>query len=53
LRRFVKATLPTFDENDQDERVEANYMELGEAVGGETAIRKITWPVVLILASKK
>jgi trans-aconitate 3-methyltransferase len=54
VRRFVLANLPTFDEeNNQDERVEGTYEELEQAMGGEGAIRKITWPVVLILASKK
>ncbi|KAF2236468.1 S-adenosyl-L-methionine-dependent methyltransferase [Viridothelium virens] len=53
VRRFVLANLPTFDKNIEDERLMTKYKELEEAMGGEGAIRKITWPVVLILASKK
>ncbi|KAJ7225621.1 S-adenosyl-L-methionine-dependent methyltransferase [Mycena pura] len=53
VKRFVLANLPTFEENNQDERVEGKYEELGQAMGGEGAVRKFTWPVVLILASKK
>ena len=53
VKRFVLANLPTFDEENQDERVETEYKKLGQAMGGEDAKRKITWPVVLILASKK
>ena len=53
VRGFVLANLPTFDAERQDERVESKYKELEQAMGGEGAIRKITWPVVLILASKK
>ncbi|RDW60555.1 hypothetical protein BP6252_11938 [Coleophoma cylindrospora] len=52
VRRFVQALLPTFGHNN-DDVVEGKYKELGEAMGGEGAVRKITWPVVLILASKK
>ncbi|KAL8744212.1 MAG: hypothetical protein Q9190_003519 [Brigantiaea leucoxantha] len=53
VKRFVQVNLPTFDEKSRDERVESKYQELEVAMGGEGAIRKITWPVVLILASKK
>lgn len=52
VKRFVLANMPTFDADQQDERVESKYQELAQAMGGETAIRSITWPVVLILASK-
>ena len=53
VRRFVMANLPGFDQEEVDESVEAKYEELGHAMGGEGAVRKISWPVVLILASKK
>ena len=52
-KQFVIANLPTFDEKDLDERVRSKYQELEQAMGGEGSVRKITWPVVLILASKK
>lgn len=53
VRQFVVANLPTFDEKALDELVLSKFRELGQAMGGEGAVRKITWPVVLILASKK
>lgn len=53
VKRFVQVNLPTFDESNRDEMVESKYKELKHAMGGERAVRKITWPVVLILASKK
>lgn len=51
VKRFVLANMPTFDQDHQD--VVNKYKELEQAMGGETAIRSITWPVVLTLASKK
>lgn len=53
VKRFVLANMPTFDQDQQDKRVEKQYQELEQVMGGATAIRRITWPVVLILASKK
>ena len=53
VRRFVMANLPRFDQEERDETIEAKYEELGQAMGGEGAIRKISWPMVLILASKR
>ena len=53
VRRFVTAILPVFDQQERDERVEGWYEELGQAMGGEGAVRKISWPVVLILACKR
>ncbi|KAL8831004.1 MAG: hypothetical protein Q9170_005489 [Blastenia crenularia] len=53
VKRFVSVNLPTFDENDRNEQVEGKYEKLGQAMGGNGAVRRITWPVVLILASKK
>ena len=53
VRRFVVANLPGFDQQERDEGVEAKYEELEKAMGGEGAVRKISWPVVLILASRR
>ena len=53
VRRFVSVNLPSFNEGSRDERLESKYEELEQAMGGGDAVRKITWPVVLILASKK
>ena len=53
VRRFVLANYPSFTEEMQDEIIARKYEELAKAMGGEDAVRKITWPVVLILASKK
>ncbi|KAL8786458.1 MAG: hypothetical protein Q9213_002774 [Squamulea squamosa] len=53
VKRFVSVNLPTFDEGRKDEKADELYKELGKAMGGEGTLRKITWPVVRILASKK
>ena len=53
VRRFVLASLPAANETILDERLDSKYRELEREMGGEGAVRKITWPVVLILASKK
>lgn len=58
VRRFVEVNLPKFDEvagarGGADAEVEAWYEELGAAMGGPGAKRKIAWPVVLLLASRK
>jgi hypothetical protein len=52
-RRFILANFPTFDEANEDDTVRELYKELETAMGGSRAKRKITWPVVLILGSKK
>ncbi|KAL8677877.1 MAG: hypothetical protein Q9186_005719 [Xanthomendoza sp. 1 TL-2023] len=52
VRRFVSVNLPSFDEGEKDPGVEGLYKELGEEMGGEGAVRKITWPVVLVLARR-
>ncbi|KAL8800931.1 MAG: hypothetical protein Q9182_004813 [Xanthomendoza sp. 2 TL-2023] len=52
VRRFVSVNVPTFDASVTAEGVEELYRELGEKMGGEGAVRKIGWPVVLILASR-
>lgn len=58
VRRFVEVNLPKFDavagaRGAADAEVEAWYEELGAAMGGPGAKRKIAWPVVLLLASRK
>ena len=53
VKRFVSANLPYFDELEVDDRVEALYKDLERAMDGEDQVRKITWPVVCMLASKK
>lgn len=53
VKQFVLANLPSFDGVNEDEVVKSKYQELEQAMGGNGAVRKITWPVVLILASKK
>ena len=52
-KRFIMANLPTFEKEKWDENVEETYKELKIAMGGEHAVRNITWPVVLILASRR
>lgn len=54
VRRFIEVNLPSFREaHGEDPEVEAWYAELGEAMGGKDMKRKIAWPVVLLLASRK
>jgi len=55
VRKFVRAIMPpaSVEEGVVDGRIEDLYGELEEAMGGKGAVRKISWPVVLILASKK
>lgn len=54
VRRFVDANLPTFKSTvTQDEELEELYRKLEQAMGGEAVKRKIAWPVVLLLASRK
>lgn len=53
VKQFVRVNLPAFDDKIQDQAIAGKYKELGRAMGGKSAIRKITWPVVLILASKR
>ena len=56
VKRFVSVNLPKFEETvkgDEDEIIERKYEELKEAMGGPGAERQITWPVVLILGTKK
>jgi len=53
VKWIVLANMPTFNKDHQDGMVENKCKELELAMGGETAIRSITWPVILILASNK
>jgi hypothetical protein len=55
IRKFVRAILPPKADGEEirDERIEELYGELEGAMGGKGALRKISWPVVLILASRK
>jgi trans-aconitate 3-methyltransferase len=51
-RRFVSAILPPVAaaKETENEIIESLYRDLDKEMGG---VRKVTWPVVLILASKK
>ena len=56
VRRFVECLIPAF----QDQKakghylhIEPRYLELEQAMGGKHAKRAFTWPVVLILATRK
>ena len=54
VKHFVQTNLLVKQElNEGDEELNAKYTELELAMGGDEATRKITWPVVLILATKK
>ncbi|KAK6079333.1 methyltransferase type 11 domain-containing protein [Seiridium cupressi] len=51
---FIEALLPTnHAELDQDPEIQGRFEELSEAMGGEEARRAISWPAVLLLATKK
>lgn len=53
VRRFIEANVPGIYTNQKDPEVEAWYEELGSAMGGTEVKRKIAWPVVLLLATRK
>ena len=54
VRRFLEVNVPSFgDTKGKDEEVESWYAELGAAMGGVDAKRVITWPVVLVLATRR
>ena len=56
VKRFVAVNLPQFEEEKggkEDEVIAKMYQELEEAMGGQEAERVNTWPVVLILATRK
>lgn len=54
VKRFVKASFPKPRELDKpDPGMDKLFEELGAAMGGQSAVRKFSWPVVLILATKR
>lgn len=56
VRRFVECLIPSFEDlkaNGVYAHVEPKYQELEKAMGGKDAQRAFTWPVVLILATRK
>lgn len=54
VKRFIDANLPSFKhELNEDAEVDGLYQELEKAMGGREAKRRISWPVVLLLATRK
>ncbi|KAK9775632.1 putative S-adenosyl-L-methionine-dependent methyltransferase [Seiridium cardinale] len=54
VRNFIEALLPTnHAELDQDPEIQELFKELSEAMGEEEVRRAISWPAVLLLATKK
>ena len=56
VRRFVECLIPSFEEQKAKgyyQHIEAKYLDLERAMGGKEAKRAFTWPVVLILATRK
>lgn len=56
VRRFVECLIPSFEEQKAKgvyQHIDPKYQELERAMGGKDAKRAFTWPVVLILATKK
>ncbi|KAI4159116.1 MAG: hypothetical protein L6R39_000415 [Caloplaca ligustica] len=56
VRRFVECLIPIFEEkkaNGEYQHIEPRYQALERAMGGKDAKRAFTWPVVLILATRK
>ncbi|KAH8807457.1 S-adenosyl-L-methionine-dependent methyltransferase [Xylogone sp. PMI_703] len=56
VRRFVECLIPSFETLKAAgayEHIEPKYRELEQAMGGKDAKRSLTWPVVLILATRK
>ncbi|KAL8921018.1 MAG: hypothetical protein Q9208_005909 [Pyrenodesmia sp. 3 TL-2023] len=56
VRRFVECLIPIFAEKKAQgeyEHIEPKYLALERAMGGKDAKRMFTWPVVLILATRK
>lgn len=54
LRRFVDASFPKSKGlSGTDEAMETMFAQLEDAMGGRGVERNLSWPVVLILASKK
>ena len=56
VRRFIECLIPSFEEQKAQgfyQHIEPKYQELERAMGGSNAKRAFTWPVVLILATRK
>lgn len=56
VRRFIECLIPSFEEMKKGagyQHIEPVYEELARKMGGKEAKRAFTWPVVLILATKK
>lgn len=56
VRRFIECLIPSFEElkaKGMYDHIEPKYQELERAMGGKDAKRALTWPVVLILATRK
>ncbi|KAI9652279.1 MAG: hypothetical protein M1831_007065 [Alyxoria varia] len=54
VKRFVLANVPTFRESESEEKeLEALWEDLDAAMGGKGEKKHITWPVVLVLATRK
>ncbi|MCJ1369580.1 hypothetical protein MMC20_000792 [Loxospora ochrophaea] len=53
VKGFVRHVLPWGNQLAVAPRLGRLYSELAEAMGGTGSTRKVTWPVVLILATKK
>ena len=56
VRRFIECLIPSFEEQKAKgfyAHIEPKYEELAREMGGKEAKRAFTWPVVLILATRK
>lgn len=56
VRRFVECLIPSFEDLKAKglyTHIEPKYQELERAMGGTNAKRAFTWPVILILATRK
>lgn len=54
VHNFIKAIIPVNqDELEEDPEIKKLVAELQEAMGGEGSKRSISWPVILLLATKK
>ena len=53
LRGFVDYALPWENKDEDKERLEPLFQELEKSMGGPGAKHKISWPIVLLMATKK
>lgn len=56
IRRFVECLIPSFEQQKASgayDHIEPKYQELEKALGGKGVKRNLTWPNVLILATRK